>query len=183
MQGGAVGERRRCASRGRSTTKRHMAAITRQSGASNVRLTVSVHIPVIVFLGFVTRRGRHSACKPASWVSRVFDSHRQIKWPQEAYDAARWGRKLSSVVDVTLVDIRHAFVPCAPCCLSTCASCAVWQAHLLGAALSCQTVQVAGREIVRGIQERALFEASTRNAGAGLVLICGVSPLSAPRPL
>jgi hypothetical protein len=98
---------------GRADANSAIAALQSQQHATNIRLTVVLRIPVVTILGFVGRCGAHAANKPAGWVSTVLADARRHgaarrQWPQQAYDAAAWGKQLCAVADCTLVDLRCA---------------------------------------------------------------------------
>lgn len=85
-----------------------------QRTAFNMRLTGLVHVPVIVILGFMSRDEKHQHLRDAPWVGTLAgpDDHSSqrapagTRWPPQAFDAARWGRNLAPMCDLTLTDIR-----------------------------------------------------------------------------
>jgi hypothetical protein len=92
-------------------------AVVSQKGSGgnsvfNVRFTGVAHIPVVVFVGFVMLDGSNKHLRPSPWVPQIpiIDSHGHHaaaqRWPDQAFHAAHWGRKLACVMDVTLVEVR-----------------------------------------------------------------------------
>lgn len=86
-----------------------------QRSAFNVRMSGLVHVPVVVILGFMARDASHTHLRQAPWVGQLagpdsFSSRRSLgtRWPPQAFDAARWGRNLAPMCDLTLTDIRCA---------------------------------------------------------------------------
>ena len=95
-----------------------LSALDRRRTATNVRITALLRIPVIVVIGIMGRDTTAAATAPqplanlraAPWTQEVAQAGRKAKWPPAAQAAACWGGRLAAVADITLVDLRCAFI-------------------------------------------------------------------------
>lgn len=78
--------------------------------AGNMHVTLAVHVPVAAAILFAPCAGTADSLQTAAWVDRVLSP--TDAWSPKVRDAATWASKLSPLADLSVVDLRCAFIGC-----------------------------------------------------------------------